>query len=259
VLQMHSVAAVYEGTCYAPSMSAYNATAFKLIGPLLVLLFAVGWTWIIQKLQPRLQQRNIDISASYSGTLAVVALFVFSNVANVVFTLVECTSYSDSDAVVFIDGTVPCKDDKWKVLVFVAALLFLFSAAFAAALRLKQFPPSAREAVCGKYSGPVFYWGAVTLSFRLLISVAQFLRVDFPNLMAFVRSSLSMGVFSLLLYLRPYFHVRTFWVDVACYVCLIAQFGMQGFAANRDFLGVAESSITAGFFADVSTWSTVIR
>jgi hypothetical protein len=259
--QVRSVVAVYEGACYAPSMSAYNATAFKLIGPLLVLLFSVAWTWIIQKLQTRLQQRNIDISVSYSGTLAVAVLFVFSNVADVVFTLVECSSYSDkdSDAVVFIDGTVPCRDAKWNVLVFVAALLFLFPAAFAAALRLKQFPPSAREAVCGKYSGPVFYWGAVTLSFRLLISVAQFLRVDFPNLMAFVRASLSMGVFFLLVYLRPYVYARSFWVDVACYVCLIAQFGLQIIVSTQAFLGVAESSITAGFFIDVSTWSTVIR
>ena len=257
--QVRSVVAVYEGACYAPSMSAYNATAFKLIGPLLVLLFAVAWTWIIQKLQRRLQQRNIDISVSYSGSLAVVVLFVFSNVANIVFTLVECSSYSDSDAVVFIDGTVPCRDAKWNVLVFFAALLFMFPASFAAALRLKQFPPSAREAVCGKYSGPVFYWGAVTLSFRLLISVAQFLRIDFPNLMAFARLLLSIGVFSLLLYLRPYVYTRSFWVDVACHVCLIAQFGLQIIVTTQTFLGVAEPSITTGFFADVSTWSTVIR
>ena len=173
--------------------------------------------------------------------------------------LVECSSYSDSDAVVFIDGTVPCKDTKWIILVFVAALLFMFTAAFAAALRLKQFPPRSREAFCGKYRRPVFYWGAVTLSFRLLISVAQFLEVDFPNLMAFICSSLSIGVLVLLVSLCPYVHTRSFWVDVACYVCLIAQFGLQGFAANRDFLGVAESSTTAGFFTNVSTWSTVIR
>ncbi len=257
--QVHSVAAMYRDACYAPSMSAYNATAFKLIGPFLVLLFAGAWTWIIHKLQPRLQQRSIDISASYSGTLAVTVLFVFSNVSSVVFTLVECSSYSGSDAVVFIDGTVPCKDATWGVLVFVAALLFLCPAAFAAALRQKNFPSSARDAVCGKYSGPMYYWGAVTLSFRLLISVAQFLRVDYPNLMAFVRSSLSIGVFFLLVHLRPYVHERTFWVDVACYACLIMQFGLQTFATNRDFLGVTESSDRRSFFTSVSTWSTVIR
>ncbi len=257
--QVHSVAAVARGACYAPSMSAYNATAFKLIGPLLVLLFAVAWTWIIHRLQLRLQQRNIDLSVSYSGTLAVTVLFVFSNVSNVVFTLVECSSYSGRDAVVFIDGTVPCKDATWGALVFVAALLFLCPAAFAAALRLKNFPASARIAVCGKYSGPVFYWGAVTLSFRLMISVAQFLRVDYPNLMAFVRLLLSMGVFSLLLYKRPYVHERTFWVDVACYVCLIVQFGLQTIATTRDYLGVAESSDSREFFTSVAMWSTVIR
>jgi hypothetical protein len=121
--QVHSVAAMYRDACYAPSMSAYNATAFKLIGPLLMLLFAVAWTWIIQKLQPRLQQRNIDLSVSYSGTLAVTVLFVFSNVTSVVFTLVECSSYSGPDAVVFIDGTVPCLDSNWHGLIVVVVLL----------------------------------------------------------------------------------------------------------------------------------------
>jgi hypothetical protein len=257
--QVHSVAAMYRDACYAPSMSAYNATAFKLIGPLLMLLFAVAWTWIIQKLQPRLQQRNIDLSVSYSGTLAVTVLFLFSNVSNVVFTLVECSSYSSSDAVVFIDGTVPCKDTKWGVLVFVAALLFLFPVAFAAALRLKKRFRTARDAVSGKYSGPMYYWGSVTLSFRLLISAAQFLRVDYPNALAFTRMLMSVGVFSLLLYKRPYVHERAFWVDVACYVCLIAQFGLQTFATTRDFLGVAESSDRERFFRAVVTLSSVIR
>jgi hypothetical protein len=254
--QVHSVAAMYRDACYAPSMSAYNATAFKLIGPLLVLLFAVAWTWIIQKLQPRLQQRNIDISVSYSGTLAVAFLFVFSNVISVVFTLVECSSYSGSDAVVFIDGTVPCGDATWSALVFVSVLLFLFPVAFAAALRLKNFPQSARDAVCGKYSGPAFYWGAATLSFRLLISVVQFLRVDYPNVLAFTRSLLSIGVLILLVNLRPYVHERTFWVDVACYVCLIVQFVLQIFAADREFLA---SSSRGSFFAVVSRSSSVIR
>lgn len=257
--QVRSIVAMYKGACYAPGMSAYNATAFKLIGPLLVFGFAVVWTWILQKLQPRLQQRNVDLSVSYSGTLSVTILFVFSSVTNVVFTLVECASYSGSDAVLFVDGTVPCMDAKWSVLVFVAAILLFFPAAFAATLRLKQFPPSARDTVCGKFTAPMFYWGAVTLSFRLLISVTQFMRVDVPNLMAFVRSSLSTGVFALLLYTRPYAHVHTFWVDVACYVCLIAQFGLQGFAANRDFLGVAQSSIAANFYNQVLIWSTSIR
>ena len=74
------------------------------------------WAWALQwaphkhwrlQVRPQLQQRSIDISVSYSGTLAVSILFVYSSVASVVFTLVECSSYSGPDAVVFIDGTVP--------------------------------------------------------------------------------------------------------------------------------------------------------
>jgi hypothetical protein len=224
-----------------------------------VLLFAVAWTWIIQKLQPKLQQRNIDIVVSYSGSIAVTVLFAFSNVANVVFTLVECTGYRDSADVVFIDGTVPCRDATWYGLIVVAALMFLFPAVFAAALRMKKLSQSARDAVCGKFTAPVFYWGAVTLTFRLLVSATQFLRVDYPNVLAFVRLLLTVGVFFLLIHLRPYVHERTFWVDVACYVCLIAQFGLQGFGADRDYIAVEVTSEQGSFFQIVATSSTVIR
>ena len=142
----------------------------------------------------------------------------------------------------------------------IAALLFVFPAVFAGALRLKKLPQSARDAVCGKFTEPVFYWGAVTLFFRLLVSVTQFLRVDFPNILAFVRSSLSTGVFFLLVNLRPYVDERTFWVDVVCYGCLIAQFGLQIFSADREFLGVAETlDKNVRFSKDISTLSTVVR
>jgi hypothetical protein len=257
--QARSIAALFSGTCYAPSLSAYNATALKLIGPLFVLVFAVAWTWIIHKLQPRLQQRSIDISVSFSGSVAVAILFVFSNVTSIVCALVECTSYSGSDGVVFIDGTVPCKDSKWAGLVFIAALLFLFPAVFAAALHLNKLPQSARDALCAKFTAPMFYWGAATLAFRLLISFTQFLRVDFPNLLALVRLLLSTGALMLLMNLRPYVHDCTFWVDATCYACLIAQFGLQVFSADREFLGVAQSLGQQTFLRDVSISSTVFR
>jgi hypothetical protein len=257
--QLHSIVAMYEGACYAPDMTAYSATVSKLVGPLFVLLFAVAWTGIIRQLQPKLQQRNVDFSATYSGTLAVTVLFVFSSVSSVVFSLVECSSYSGGYAVVFIDGTVPCNDAKWQVLVFIAALLFLFPAAFAAALRLEKLPQSARDAVCSKFTGPMSHWAAVTLSFRLLVSVTQFLRVEYPNMMAFVRLFLSICVLFLLVYCRPYVHNRTLWVDVACYVCLTAQFGLQIITATCQYLGVAESSVRGSFFQSVSLWSVIIR
>jgi hypothetical protein len=243
-------------------MTAYSATLARLIGPLFVLVFAVAWTQILLALQPRLQKRNIEINVSYSGTLAVSILFVYSSVASVVFTLVQCASDGASDDwVVFIDGTVSCYDSKWKVLIAVVVLLCFVPVAFAAALRLNKLPENARAAVCQAYTAPMFYWGAVTLGFRLLISVTLFLQAGLPNVLAFVRSFLSTCMLVLLVHLRPYVHPSTFWVDVVCYVCLIAQFGLQTMVADRDFLGVAaaQTSDLAAFFQDISTLSTVFR
>ncbi len=256
--QFRSVFAVYSGACYAPDMSAYNATAAGLIGPFLVLVFTVAWTWILRALEPKLQQRNIQIGASYSATLIITVMFVFSSVASVVFMLVQCTSYT-SGGVVFIDGTVPCLDGNWKMLMFVVVLVCLFPVAFAVALQMNKLPEKARAAVCRAYTTPMFYWGAVTLEFRLLISATEFLQVDYPNLLAFVRLFLSVGMFFLLVNLRPYLQPHTFWVDVVCYACLIAQFGLQIMAAERDYLGVVASPNQNQFFQAISTLSTVFR
>jgi hypothetical protein len=256
--QIRSIFAMYSGACYAPDFSAYNATAVKLIGPLFVLVFTVVWTWILQTLQPKLQQRNIQIRVSFSGTLIVTVMFVFSSVATVVFTLLQCTSYA-SGGVVFIDGTVPCTDDRWKVLIFVVVLLCMFPVAYAVALRQNRLPENARAAVCHAYTTSAFYWGAVTLGFRFLISVTEFLKVEFPNVLSFVRLFLSAFMLVLLVNLRPYVQPYTFWVDVVCYVCLIAQFGLQTMAATRDFLGVPASPKQAVFFQAISTLSTMFR
>ncbi len=75
-------------------------------------------------------------------------------------------------------------------------------------------------------------------------------------MLALTRSLLSVGVLALLVNLRPYVYQRTFWVDVACYVCLIVQFGLQVFSADREFLA---SSGRGSFFTDVSRSSSVIR
>jgi hypothetical protein len=256
--QMRSIVALYSDTCYAPGMKAYKAKVFSLVGPLFVLLFALTWTWIIKALHPRLLQYNVDIIVSYSGTLSVTILFVFSSITQVVFTLLQCTSYTDNDAVVFIDGTVSCSTNRAQ-LIFVATLLFLFPAAFAASLYLKKLSPMAQNAVCGRFTKPMYYWGAVSLSFRLFISVTQFLQVEFPNLLAFVRLFLSICMFFLLVNLRPYVDKRTFWVDVVCYVCLIAQFGLQIIAADRDYLGVAEASDQETFFTGLLTLSVFFK
>ena len=74
-----------------------------------------------------------------------------------------------------------------------------------------------------------------------------------------MRLLLTVGVFFLLANLRPYVHERTFWVDVACYVCLIAQFSLQGFGADRDYFAVGVTSVQRNFIINIATSSTVIR
>jgi hypothetical protein len=242
-----SLVSFVAGSCYASDVSAYRATAYQLIGPLFVLFFSLSWTWILRALQPRLRQRNIQIEISYSGTLAAVVLFVFSKVSKTVFTLVQCTSY-DTSGVVFIDGTVPCLDSNWTGLVVVVVLLCLFPFAFFAALWLNKLPTDARAVVCRALTERMFFWQALTLGFRLFVSVSQFLQVSYPNLLAFIRMLLSLGVFFLLLNTRPYLFARTFWLDVMCYACLIAQFGLQTLFAERDYLGVTLTEAHIEFF-----------
>jgi hypothetical protein len=239
--QVRSLLTYYDNTCYAPDMSAYNMHAAKLIGPLFVLVFSVAWTWILQALQPRLQRRNIRIQVSYSGTLVSTILFCFSSVAQVVFTLVECTRY-DTSGFVFIDGTVSCLDGKWILLIVVIVLLCLFPVAFAAALWFNKLPENARAVVCRSFTEPTFYWEALTLFFRLMIALLQFLNVSFPNALAFARMLLSNGMLLLLMTLRPHILDYTHWVDVVCYACLSAQFALQTILASIDFFAVVPST-----------------
>ena len=260
--QVRSVVALFARSCYARNMSAYDAAAARLVGPLFVLLFSLAWTWLLRVLQPLLHQRGAFVQVSYGGTAISAILYVFSSAATVVFTLVECTSYTDSaSSVVFIDGTVPCFDGRWKGLVAVVAMLCLFPVALAAALLRNKLPASARAAVCRPFTERMFYWGAVTLGFRLLMSLTQFLRVDYPSLLAYVRLCLALGMLILLGYTRPYIHKRTFWVDVICYVCLIAQFGLQALVESFDVLGTAPSSTAnlQNLFSGASTAIVVLR
>jgi hypothetical protein len=261
--QARSIVALFSRSCYARNMSAYDASAAQLIGPVFVLLFSLAWTWLLQLLQPQLQKRNVFLAVSYGGTTISAILFVFSSASSVVFTLVECTSYADSGvpSVVFVDGTVVCFDSRWKGLIIVVALLCLFPVVFAAALLCNKLPASAHSCLCSAFTERMFYWGAVTLGFRLLIPLTQFLRVDYPSLLAFVRSFLTLVMFFCMVYCRPYKYEKTFWVDVTCYTCLIAQFGLQALVESFDFFGVVPSStaLLQNVFAGASTMIIVLR
>jgi hypothetical protein len=68
-------------------------------------------------------------------------------------------------------------------------------------------------------------------------------------------------MFFLLVYTRPYKFVAAFWVDVTCYVSLIAQFGLQALVESFDVLGTAPSSTAflQNLFSGASTAIVVLR
>jgi hypothetical protein len=237
VAQFGSIFSLTSMSCWAPDMSAYDVTAAKLVGPCFVLLFSIAWTRFLNDLKPRLQRRGVDMDVSYSGTFAVTLLFVFSNVSSVVFLLVSCTS----DGKVFIDGNVDCYNTSWRILIGIVVILCFVPIAFAGALLRNKLSEQARRAVCRAYTERLFYWGAVTLGFRLLMFITPLIvNVQYPNVSAFAHLVLSVIMFCLLMHHRPYVSVHTFWIDACCYMCLIAQFGLQTISSTRDALGTLQ-------------------
>jgi hypothetical protein len=253
VAQFGTIFSLTSMSCWAPDMSAYDVTAAKLVGPCFVLLFSIAWTRLLNDLKPRLQRRGVDMDVSYSGTFAATMLFVFSNVSSVVFSLVTCTS----DGKVFIDGNVDCYNTSWRILIGVVVVLCFVPIAFAGALLRNKLPEQARCAVCRAYTERLFYWGAATLAFRLLMFITPLIvPVQYPNVSAFVHSVLSVIMFFLLVHMRPYAIIPTFWIDVSCYMCLIAQFVLQAISSTRDALGTLQQP---KFFESLEVCSVVFR
>jgi hypothetical protein len=150
-------------------------------------------------------------------------------VTTVAFKLATCANINDQDTdnVVFIDGTVKCYDSKWYGLIAVIVILCLFPLVFAAALRWKRLPHNVRVAVCSAYSESRFYWGAVTLFFRLVMSVVFATIREYPSTAALVQSFLSIAMLILLMHLRPYHYAPTYCLDVLCYGSLFMQFVLE--------------------------------
>ena len=220
IAQFDSIFALTSHACWWTNMGAVGVEAAKLIGQTLVLVFSLVWTFVLQKFDSRLQRFSIQLRASYQASFGVAVLYVFSNVASVIFILVNCTS----DGVLFIDGNVNCYDSTWRVLIGFVVIICIFPIAFALALRYNKLPKDVRDAVCRAYTEKMFSWGSITLSFRLIMSITTLIvPIQYPNLDAFVHLMSSILMFFFLVHLRPYVIPTSFWVDVVCYMCLILQ------------------------------------
>jgi hypothetical protein len=256
ITQFESVASLYSRTCNGRDMGAYTFTATQLSGPAIVLVLSVAITMMLKRAQSFMQQHEINVKISVSATLSTVTLLLYSSVITIIFKLITC---NDKLHVIFIDGTEPCQDAKWKGLVAVVSILSLFPVLFAAALRSKHLPPEVRITVCSAYRESRYYWGAVTLAFRLVMSIVYARVREFPSIAALVQSILCVAMLLLLTYQRPYRVASTYHFDVLCYVCLMIQFVLQVLVSSSESLGISpgpgnhffpslESSYTASIY-----------
>ena len=260
VSQFDSMYSFYRDSCYGLDMGAYEATWMQLCGPAIVLVASLLLTAVAQRMMPRFSnffhKHKIEVRISLRATTINVILLLFSSVSSVIFQLITCTKIGEQD-VIFIDGTRKCP---WG-LISVAVVLSVVPVVFWALLKFNKIPAPAKAAVCSAYTDSRYYWVAVTLIARFLMTVVFATVRDFPSLTAFGLLIFSIAMFGLLIFLRPYVEERTYYMDMFCYACLVVQFALQCLVRDSESLGVAvvESNIFRPTILRAARASSVIR
>jgi hypothetical protein len=232
----------YNSVCLGVDMSTYRLVLMKLYGPLFVLVFALFWAWVLKRYQRTGKSLPLDRTISYFGTLANCLLLVFSSVAAAVFKLIQCTDVDGVGRVVYLDGARSCYyDGEWIVLLCVVIVLVIIPFVFAYLLLYSKLPISARYAICNAYTDNFFFWAAVTLSQRTLMSlVAAF--TNNPSAGHCVLLVIAMFMTLLLIQCKPYKEVATYRIDLICHICLILQLLCAILADASDSVGVPLSA-----------------
>jgi hypothetical protein len=112
---------------------------------------------------------------------------------------------------------------------------------FAAALRSKRFPQNVQTALCGAYSESRFYWGAITLFFRLAMSIVFATIRDFPSTAALTQCFFCSTMLVLLVYMKPHHHEPTNFFDIMCHAILTIQFALVAIGTVSESLGFTPS------------------
>jgi hypothetical protein len=240
VFQFESIASLVSEACYGTDIGAYSFTAMQLSGPAIVLIFALVLALVLKQAQSFLQRRSISIEVSILATVTNVILLIFSSLLTVVFKLITCSKIVIDDSivdVVFIDGTMKCYDETWNSLIAVVVLLCLLPLLLTAALHFRILPHNVQKAVCAAYLQSRFYWGAVTLLFRLAMSIVFTNIRDIPSTAALIQCFLCVTIIMLLMHQKPYCHAATNVFDVFCHAILVVQFGLVVIGTVSDSLG----------------------
>ncbi len=242
VTQFGSVMSLYDSACYGLDMGAYEATATQLSGPANVLTAALLLTaaghWLLPKISHVLQKHDVEIRISLRVTIINVLLLLFSSVTSVVFQLITCQQVG-AEKVVFIDGEKKCEGPLYGGMLAAAVVLSIFPVVFLLLLMFNKIPAATKSVVCSAYIESKYYWGAMSLIFRFLMTVLYATARDFPSITAFALLVSSVCMLVLLLTLRPYAQQRTHYMDLFCYVCLIVQYAFQVLVRTSESLGYA--------------------
>jgi hypothetical protein len=262
--QFSSILSAYQNSCYGPSMGAYEATAAQLIGPLTVFLSSMLLIFPAKLLKKKfhhfLRKRRLDVTISFQTTLMNLILMLFSSVSSVVFQLITCQDTGQGN-VVFIDGTKSCSGAIYNSLVFVAAMLSLVPLLIWAGLKFNKVPSRVRAVLCSPYTDAANYWVALALLFRFLVSVLSATIRQFSSVTAVVLSVCTVCMLMVLMAQRPYADLRTYYMEIFCYFCLIVQFLLQCLVGASESLGLSLNRNSRFYetVRDASTASATIQ
>jgi hypothetical protein len=193
---------------------------------------------LVKKLDYFFRQRKLDVTISFQATLMNLLLMLFSSVSSVVFQLITCQD-TGQEKVIFIDGTKSCSGTAFNLLVFWAAMLSLVPLLIWAGLKFNRIPAQVRAVLCSPYTDAAYYWVALALLFRFVVSVLSATVRQFPSVSAVVLSVCTVCMLMLLLTQRPYVDLRTYYMDIFCYFCLIVRFMLQSLAEASESLGLS--------------------
>jgi hypothetical protein len=262
--QFSSILSMYRNSCYGSSMGAYEATATQLIGPLTVfsssMLLIFPAKLLLKKFDDFVIKRKLNVTISFQTTLMNLLLMLFSSVSSVVFQLITCQD-SGQGKVVFIDGTKSCSGAAFNGLVFVAVMLSLVPPLIWAGLKFNRIPVHVRATLCSPYSEAAYYWVALALLFRFIVSVLSATIRQFPSVSAMMLTMCTVCMLLLLQSKRPYIDQRTYFMDFFCYFCLIVQFLLQCLAGASESLGLSLNQNNRFFetVRDASTASAIVQ
>jgi hypothetical protein len=226
-------------------MGAYAATLAQLSGPAIVVFVSLVLTLVAGRLQLRFvnyfRKHKLKFRESFSVVLVNVLQLLFSSVSSVVFRLITCVdlggSVEDEPRRVFIDGTQKCSGYQHDFLVAAAVLLSIVLVLFCAGLKFGKISSHTRALVCSAYTDSRYYWIAVQLVFRFIVTVISATVSEVPSVAAMSMCICTMLMLVMLVAVRPYVDKRTHYMDVFCHTFLIAQFLLQSVARVSESVG----------------------